>query len=152
MTRALIIYESKFGNTEQVARELAKGLEEVGVETHLTKPKGMKLDEVTSFDVILFGCPVHMMGPTRGIKKTIDKVGKTGVSGKLTTAFETYAGDHMGKAVTKMEERIAKKMPGLDLVKPGFSALVEGFKGPVATEDLSRAVEFGKMLGNRLQG
>ncbi|UCE09293.1 MAG: FprA family A-type flavoprotein [Candidatus Thorarchaeota archaeon] len=151
MKSVVVVYESQFGNTEQLAKEIAAGIEKTGeIRTFLSKPKEIEPTEIHAADAILFGCPVHAGGPTRGMKKFIGKLGKEGLSGKLTACFETYMGDHKSRAVGKMEGMIAEKLSGLTLVKPGLSALVVGFRGPLADDALQKAREFGSDFGQRL--
>jgi flavodoxin len=152
MKSVIVVYESRYGNTERLAQEIAAGIEETGeVKTFLTKPKGMEPNEIQAADAVLFGCPNHMGRPTRGMKKFIGKLGKEGLSGKTTACFDTYMGGDESKAVRKMEELIVEKLPGLSLVKPGLSALVLGMKGPLAEDALPKAREFGRQFGQKLQ-
>jgi flavorubredoxin len=44
--KALIVYDSMFGNTEKVAMALAKGLEEGGVNVDCVRVEAVKFDEL----------------------------------------------------------------------------------------------------------
>ncbi|MHA1959245.1 MAG: flavodoxin family protein [Candidatus Thorarchaeota archaeon] len=152
MKSVVVVYESQFGNTELLAQEIAAGIEETGeVKTFLTKPKSVEPREIQTADAVLFGSPNHMGRQTRGMKKFIGKLAREGISGKLTACFDTYMGNDESKAVHKMEELIIKKLPGLSLVTPGLSALVVGFRGPLAEDVLPKAREFGRQFGQKLQ-
>jgi len=45
-----------------------------------------------------------------------------------------------------MEKKIAKKVPGLELIAPGLSIRVEGMKGPIAEDELSKCGDFGSNI------
>ena len=105
---------------------------------------------MAAFDAVLFGCPVHVMRATRGIQGAIKKAAKDGLEGKIVTTFETYMGTHNGKALRKMEELLTKKAPGALIITPGFSALVDGYEGPLNEEDAVKGKEFGKKVGQEL--
>jgi len=77
MTKVIVVYESKYGNTRQVAEAIIEGINEIErIEAVLKEPKHVEPTEVLDYDVILIGSPNHFGGPTRGIKKFIDKLGK----------------------------------------------------------------------------
>lgn len=148
---AIIIYESKYGNTEQVAQEIAAGMEETGkISCTLSKPKDFDPAEVTKFDAILFGCPVHMNRATRGIRGFIKKVGKAGVKRKTGALFETYMGAHNGRAIESMKAVVRNKVPGITLVSEGLSAEVTEMKGPLHEAEALTARDFGRNLGEKL--
>ena len=50
MTRAMIIYDTKFGNTEKVAKALAEGMKEHGV--NVAAPRALARKEVVHFRLI----------------------------------------------------------------------------------------------------
>jgi flavodoxin len=151
MTDVLVIYDSKFGNTKKLAEKIAAGIQEVGdIKCKVENIKDLDKGEVTAFDAVLFGCPVHVMRATRGILGAIKKAAKDGLDGKLVATFETYMGSHNSKALRKMEELLTKKAPGAQLVTPGFSALVDGYEGPLNAEDAVKGKQFGITIGQEL--
>jgi len=153
MAKAIVVYESKYGNTKRVAETIAEGMREVsGVEAVVSELKEVDLKQLTDFDAILVGSPNHMGSATRGIKKFIGKLGKINLEGKLTAAFDTYAGNNFEKAVKKMEKQISDKVPGLKLAAPGLSIRVEGMKGPIPEKELPKGKEFGIKIANQLKG
>ena len=151
MTNVLVIYDSKFGNTKRLAEEIAAGIQETGdIRCKVENIKNFDRGEVSAFDAVLFGCPVHVMRATRGITGAIKRAAKDGLDGKLVTTFETYMGNHNGKALRKMEELLMRKAPGARIVTPGFSALVDGYEGPLNTEDAVKGKQFGRKIGHEL--
>jgi len=153
MARVLIIYESMYGNTKQVAEEIIKEMQEIkATETTLKGLKEVDLNHVADFDLILIGSPNHMGTATRGIRKFIDSLGKLNLEKKKTAVFDTYMGREFEKAVKKMEQQIGKKAPGLQLITPGLSIRVDSTKGPISQGELPKCQEFGLKVLHQTTG
>ena len=108
------------------------------------------LDVIVDFDSILIGSPVHIGRPTGSIRKLIDKLGKLKLDNKKVAVFDTYMRTDFEKAVKKMEKQIEQKAPQLELLIPGLSIQVEGFKGPITADDLPKCKEFGVNIATKL--
>ena len=153
MAKAIVVYESKYGNTKLVAETIIEGMRGVsGIETVLSEVKEVDLNQLSDFDAILVGSPNHMGGATKSIRKFIDKVGKLNLEGKLAAVFDTYLGGDFEKAVKKMEKQIGEKAPGLKLAAPGLSIKVDGMKGPITEGELPKGKEFGAKIATQLKG
>ncbi len=151
MSKVLVVYESKWGNTKTVAETIVEGMKKVtGIETTINRPKEVKLDQIIEFDAILIGSPNHAGNATGGIRKFITKLGKKQLKGKSIAFFDTYLGGNYEKAVKKMEKLAADKLPELELLTPGLSIRVKGMKGPIAEEELPKCKEFGAKIGTQL--
>lgn len=145
MTRAIIIYDSKYGNTRMVGEAIADGLKQSGAAIALRQVKEARAEDISAFDIILIGSPNHMGGPLGDIKKLIETLGKLGLEGKKIAFFDTYmAADHE-KALKKMERLLSQKASGWQLL-PGISLKVDKMKGPLAAGEIERARDFGKKL------
>ena len=152
LTKVIVIYESKYGNTKRVAETIIEGINKIeGIEAVLKEPEHVEPTKVLDYDVILIGSPNHISGPTRGIKKFIDKLGKIGLEEKMGAVFDTYLGRDFNKAVRKMEKRINEKVPGLKLMTPGLSIKVGGMKGPIVEGELPRCKEFGNKIAKQMK-
>jgi len=152
LAKVIVVYESKYGNTKLVAETIVEGMREVeGIETVLSELKEVDLNKIPDYDVILIGSPNHFGGPTRGVKKFIDKLGKLTLKGKLFAVFDTYLGKDFEKAVNKMEKRINEKVPGLKQMAPGLSIKVQGIKGPILEAELPKCKEFGNKIATQIK-
>jgi flavodoxin len=152
LSKVIIVYESKYGNTKHVAEKIIEGIRKIeGIDADLNELREVDLEKILEYDMILLGSPNHMGGPTRNIKKFIENLGKLNLKGKRISAFDTYMGKDFEKAVKKMETRIREKTPDLKLVTPGLSVRVQGMKGPVSDEDLLNCVEFGYTIANQIK-
>jgi flavodoxin len=154
MKKVLVVFDTKFGNTEQVGREIAAGIEETGVaECKVIGIKEVNSEDISSYDGVLFGGPVHAFRATRGIKGAIKDGAKKGLDGKLVSSFETYqASGHKGNAARQIEKDVAKRAPHAKIFTPGLSALVDGYEGPLNPAEPARAREFGKRFAGELTG
>ena len=151
LTKVLVAFDTKYGNTKLVAETIVEGMREVeGMEVTISNMKEIDLKKIINYDAFLMGSPNHMGGPTRTAKKFIDKLGKLTLN-KLAAVFDTYMHKDFDKAVKKMEEKINDKAPGLKIVTHGLSIRVEGMKGPIAEEEFPKCREFGKQVATQIK-
>ena len=152
MAKVIVIYESKYGNTKLVAEEIVEGIRIVeGIEVALSELKEVDLDKILDYHAILIGSPNHFGGPTRSIKKFIDRLGKLTLKERAFAVFDTYIKRDLEKTVKKMEKRIKEKVPESKLLVPGLSIKVQGMKGPILEEELPRCKEFGNKIAAQLK-
>jgi flavodoxin len=151
MAKAIIIYESRWGNTKLVGEKIAEGMRQVkGTEATVVDVKNLASTQIGSFDAILIGSPNHMGGATRNIGSFIDTLSLLHVNGKKAAAFDTCMKNDYEKTEKKLERLIAQKAPGIKVLTPGLSIVVNGFKGPTQPEELNKAVEFGKKIAGQI--
>ena len=152
MLKAIIVYESKYGNTKLAAEKIGEGMKQVsGVEAVLSEVKEVDLDRVTQFDTILIGSPNHIGRATASIRKLIDNLEKLKLEGNQVAVFDTYMGGDFEKAVKKMEKQLTEKVPGLKLTTPGLSIRVKGTKGPIMEGELPKCEEFGARIAAKMK-
>jgi flavorubredoxin len=151
LPEVIVVYESQYGNTKRVAETIVEGIREVGgIETKLTNVSDADLDTIPNYDAILIGSPNHASGPTRSVKKFVDKLGKLPLQGKGFAVFDTYTGKNFEIALKKMEQRIRDRVPALQMIVPGLSIQVQGMKGPIVDTELPRCKGFGTDVANKL--
>jgi flavodoxin len=145
--KALVVYDSVYGNTEKVARALAKGLEDDGVDVDCVRVDAVKFDELSGYDLLVVGSPVHAWSASKPIKAFLERLKSVGgLSGKKAFALDTKMGRSRlaGSAGGKIEGKL--KSLGLTIVKPHASAVVKGREGPLE----EGAEEKFKQLGAEL--
>ncbi|MFW9965081.1 MAG: flavodoxin family protein [Candidatus Sifarchaeia archaeon] len=152
MKKVLVVFDTKFGNTEKLGREIAAGIEEAGTaECKVINIKEVKSEDISDYDGVLFGGPVHAFRATRGIKGAVKEAAKKGLDGKLVSSFDTYqAPGHRGNAVRQIEEEVSKKAPRAKIFTPGLTARVDGYEGPLNAAEPAKAREFGKKFAEEL--
>ncbi|NHJ22671.1 MAG: flavodoxin family protein [Candidatus Lokiarchaeota archaeon] len=148
--KVLIVYDSKYGNTEKVAKLIAEGITSTeGNEVIVNHVKDVKLKEEASYDLILVGSPNHFGRHIGSVKKFINKLPQSQLKANAYAVFDTYIKTDFETAVKRMEEQISEVMPGLTKASPGLSIKVEGAgtsKGPIVKEELPKCKEFGIKL------
>ncbi|MHA2085965.1 MAG: flavodoxin domain-containing protein [Candidatus Thorarchaeota archaeon] len=60
MKKAIIVFESKYGNTKRLAELIIEGIEQTGdIECALKSISDIHTTDLCNYDMILFGCPNH---------------------------------------------------------------------------------------------
>ena len=154
MKRLLVVFDTTYGNTEKLGREIAAGIEATGIaECKVIGIKAVKDEDISGFDGVLFGGPIHAFRATRGIKGAVKNAAKKGLDGKLVSSFDTYqAPGHKSKAAKQIIDELVKRAPGAKVFSPGYSALVDGREGPLNSAEPAKAREFGQRFAQELSG
>ncbi|MCR6624670.1 MAG: flavodoxin domain-containing protein [archaeon YNP-LCB-024-027] len=72
MVRILIIYYSRTGNTEIMAKSVAEGVKEEGGEAILKRVEETNVEDLLNADGIIVGSPTYFGLPSAEIKKLFD--------------------------------------------------------------------------------
>jgi flavodoxin len=147
LAKALVVYDSVYGNTEKVVKALAKGLGDGGVDVDCVRVDAVKFDELSGYDLLVVGGPVHAWNASKPIKEFLDRLKSVeGLSGKKAFALDTKMSRSRlaGNAGGKIEGKL--KSLGLTIVKSHASAVVKGREGPLE----EGAEETFKQLGAEL--
>ena len=151
MKQVLVIYDTTFGNTKRLAKEIAFAIEQAGeITCTVTSHKHVDFSEITVYDAVLFGSPIHAGMATRGIKGAIKKAAKIGLADKIVSTFDTNASVMIGRGVKNMEKLLSKVASDARMISPGLSSSVKGFRGPLNDEEIPKAHEFGRMVGEEI--
>ncbi len=128
--KALVIYDSLYGNTEKVAKALASGIREQGIDVDCVRANTVDVETLRAYDMILIGGPTHSMGLSDAIKTFTKQLNNAEVKNKQAFAFDTkYESRFAGSAGKAIEQRL--KQNGLKVVMPHASAIVLGKEGPL---------------------
>ena len=69
MAKAIVVYESKYGNTKLAAEMIVEGMNQVtGMEAMLVEVNDVDLNTIAELDAVLVGSPNHL-GRATGVKK-----------------------------------------------------------------------------------
>ena len=152
MKKVLVVFDTTYGNTEKLGREIASGIVESGLaECKVINIENVESENISAYDGVLFGGPIHAFRATRGIKTAVKKAAKMGLDGKLVSSFDTYqAPGHAGKAAKQIEDELKKKAKGAKILSPGLTALVLDRKGPLKDDEPGKAREFGQRFAQEL--
>jgi flavodoxin len=150
--KALVLFRSYHGNTKQVAEAIAGELRAMGHETTVQDLR-QKLPELNGIDLAMIGSPTRMARVNRKALAVLNRLGRKGFAGKPIAVFDTY-----GPAPTNPEElekarrwlypgaagimHQAAKDRGLKVYEPVLRCEVKGLHGPLADNELAKAVAF----------
>jgi flavodoxin len=129
MKKAIVIYDTKFGNTEKIAKALAEGMSEQGIEVDCINVEDVKIDKLSEYDLLAIGGPTHGFGMSKPIKDFIQKLKHVDLRDKKAFAFDTKNRGRWGSAAKGIEKRL--KTMDVNIVMPCASAIVLGLKGPL---------------------
>ena len=73
MAKALIVYDSRTGNTEKMAQAIGEGIREAGVDVEVKKVKATTLADLVAAEVIVLGSPTYFCTMSGAMKALIDK-------------------------------------------------------------------------------
>ncbi|MBM5804700.1 MAG: hypothetical protein FJZ49_01280 [Candidatus Verstraetearchaeota archaeon] len=130
MKRAIVIYDTKFGNTEKIARALACGMEKQGVKVDCVKADEVDVDKLVEYDFLVIGGPTHAFGVSKPMKAFLEKLRSVDIKGKKAFAFDTKYKSWLAGSAGKGIEKTLKGL-GMSIVKPHSSAIIKGSEGPL---------------------
>ena len=167
MMRALVVYESMFGNTQAIAKAIAEGLSgRMRVEALEVGVAPATIDDDVALLVI--GGPTHAFGLSRpqtrqdaarqataglvsrgwGLREWLTSL--QAPAGVAASAFDTRISKPRlpGSAARAAEKRLRRL--GLRMVAPAASFYVEGTSGPLLEGEQERARRWGQSVGWRI--
>jgi flavorubredoxin len=151
----LVVYDTKFGNTEKIAKSLQLGLKEAGIETTCVNAEQATLQSLKETDLIVVGGPTQTFSASKSIKGFFEKLKSVDLQGKFAFAFDTkYEKMFSGSAAKYIESEL--KRLGLQIISPRESAIVRGvtgrpFEGAWLKEGEERRFEqIGRQVGTAL--
>lgn len=165
--RALVVYESMFGNTEVIARAIARG---VGRHADVTVADVRTLPEAAGMDLVVVGGPTHAFGMSRpttrqnaeqqgqtrpggidvGMREWLDRTAPP--AGMAAATFDTKVDKPFlpGSAARKAYRHLRRL--GCRMVVPAESFRVTGTTGPLAAGEEKRAEQWGGTIVTALRG
>lgn len=170
---ALLVYESMFGCTAEVASAVADGLAATGFTVEVHEVRHAPTAAQAEFDLLVVGAPTHAFSLSRASTRADavrqgapDEVAATGVREWLGTlggreesrhrpaaAFDTRVTRvrNLPKAASTRAAHLLRRH-GYRLVSRPAPFLVEDLKGPLAAGELDRAHAWGRAVGRAAAG
>lgn len=169
-SRALVVYESFFGNTEEVARAVARGLELGGLSASVVDAASADHSHLERYDVLVVGAPTHAFALSRPATRqsAAEQGGSTRYKSRgmrewlsclpfperrrLAAAFDTraHAVRHLPVSAAASAGHLLKQRGYRLLDRPrGF--VVQALEGPLEPHETERAVEWGRSLAHATQ-
>jgi flavodoxin I len=143
--KALIIYDSLYGNTEQIAKAIGQGM---GGEVKVARVGEAGPGEIGAYDLLVIGSPTQGGKHTVAMKAFLDNLAPDALQKKRAAVFDTRIKTKLvkifGYAAGRMADALVGK--GVGLVAPAEGFLVKGTKGPLVEGELERAAAWGKKV------
>ena len=153
--KALVIYDSFYGNTEQIARAIGDALGS-SAEVEVLKVGEVKPEQLAGLDLLIVGSPTRAFRPTPAITNLLKAIPANGLGDVKVAAFDTRFPADMGPAILRflaglfgyaakpISDRLKKKGGKLTVPPEGF--LVEGAEGPLKEGELERAAKWARQV------
>ena len=124
---AAVLFATRFGTTEIVARAFERGLIEAGMETVCARTSDITPGSLQDYDLICLGGPTEVFTATREVKEFLNSVGGVDMEGKFGFAFDTKRDSRMSGSASKYIEH-ALDDRGLHVIAERQSAIVASRK------------------------
>lgn len=163
--QALVVYESMFGNTEIIARAIARG---IGRHANVTVADVRTLPDAAGMDLVVVGGPTHVMGMSRpSTRQDAERQGQTrpggvdvgmrewlarstALSGTPAAAFDTKVDKPFAGSAARKAYRHLRRL-GCRMVVPAENFRVTGTPGPLAAGEEERAERWGETIVTALR-
>jgi flavodoxin short chain len=143
MAKAIIVYETRSGNTEMMAKAIETGLKKVGVEVELKKAARTKAEDLKDVNAVVLGSPTYVRALIAAMKTFLFEMDKVDLKGKVGAAFGSYGWS--GESVEILTETM-KNLAGMDVIEPGLKV-----KRRPTEKGLEDCREFGKKIVERIK-
>ena len=151
--KTLIIYDSRFGNTEKIARAIGEAITLLG-EVKVVKVGDANPSELSSIDFLVVGSPTHAGGATRAVKEFLRKIPANALENVRVASFDTrFSAKDKGlgtRIVLGIFRYAAGRIATILEYKGGYLAtepqgfIVEDSEGPLKKGELERAAIWAK--------
>lgn len=144
--KALVVYDSKFGNTERVARVIAERLS-AGEPAPMLAAMDATERDLAGIDLLVVGGPTQGHGVSQPLRAFLARTPAESLRGMPAATFDTrlhWPRVLSGSAASGCARRLEKS--GARLVAQPESFLVMGSEGPLAEGELARASDWADTL------
>ncbi|MFH2111069.1 MAG: flavodoxin domain-containing protein [Candidatus Bathyarchaeota archaeon] len=152
--KALVIYDTFFGNTEQVARAISDSL---GAESTAIRVADANHGQLDGLGLLVVGSPTRAFRPTKPISQFLDRIPRDTLKGISVAAFDTRMSEAelnspllgiivklFGYASKPISDKLVRK--GGEQAAPPEGFIVEGTEGPLRDGELERAWAWAKQI------
>ncbi|MFX1572258.1 MAG: flavodoxin domain-containing protein [Promethearchaeota archaeon] len=130
MKKALILYDTVYGNTKKIAMSLSRGLEAGGIYVDSNSIQNFEIKEMLNYDIIGIGGPTHFHGISKNMKTFLNKIKHLKMEDKYGFIFETKADFRLSGSAAKQITRFLKKMK-MEIIYPIITGIVLHKEGPL---------------------
>ena len=162
----LVVFDSKYGNTKQVAEVIASALGDAARVTHadevapdeavsVTRAGELAPDDLAGRSLLVVGCPTHRFRPTDALNELLRQLPEGALNGQRAACFDTRVDERRMPAILRFFVRLqgsrayaaahlarALAKRGATLVAEPEGFLVQGMEGPLEDGELERAARW----------
>jgi flavodoxin I len=143
--KAIVIYDSQYGNTEQIAKAIGSGF---GEEAKVVRVGDVKVADIAPYHFVVIGSPTQGGRETAPVKAFLDKLTGEALKEKRLAAFDTRLKSAwvrvFGYAAPRIETAVREKGGNTTAQPQGF--FVKGRRGPLLDGELERATTWAKAI------
>lgn len=155
--KALVVYDSMYGNTGRIAEAIGRALgPEENVE--VVRAAEAKPEQLAGITLLIVGSPTQKFRPTGATSQFLKSLPKNGLEGVRVAAFDTRFTESeiekirilaffvsiFGYAAKPIADRLQKK--GGELAVPPEGFYVGDTEGPLLEGELERAAEWAREI------
>lgn len=144
--RGLVVYDSVYGNTEEVAKAIADEVKTLGHQVELWVLRERGIPKEVDADFLFIGSPTRMHNMTRRAKKFVNGLDPKALGSRPIGLFDTEGEDVIAKSGPSAAERMRDigKLRGLNVRDAVLKCGVVGPKGPLSPDAIDKARRFAK--------
>jgi flavorubredoxin len=147
---AIVIFDSKFGNTEMVAKSLAGGLTRAGLSVDCLNTREVRLESLTDYDLIAIGAPTQAFTASKPMKDFLSGLESIRtLKGKRGFAFDTKFASRLSGSASKYIEAKLTNL-GIEIIRQRQSAIVKKSEGPLDEGEPEAFERIGYEIGTAL--
>ena len=144
--KALVLYDTAYGNTRTIAESVASGL---GQGAAAVPVEGFDTETLHPGDLLVVGSPINGWKPTARITEMLADLGRRRLTGVKAAAFDTRVklfihGDAAGKITRALEAA------GAGIMGEPMAFYVKGSEGPLMDGEAERAAAWAAGLAASL--
>jgi flavodoxin I len=143
--KALVVYDSVYGNTEQIAKAIAGGIKG---EVKVVRAGEANPSDLESLNLLIIGSPTQGGRPTPAILEFLGKIPAKSLKNVRVASFDTRVSTKFvgifGYAAGRIADNLKGKGVTLAARPEGF--FVKGKEGPLKEGELERAAKWGQSL------
>lgn len=157
--RALVVYDSQWGNTEAIARAVGAVL---GAETRVERAGNLRPRDLADLELLVVGSPTQGGRPLASVTQLLAELSRDALTTTHAAAFDTrlpaaergFALRLLMRTIGYAAPRIAKALEakGARLVVPPEGFLVEDKEGPLKPGERERAVLWAASMRDAVPG
>ena len=145
--KVLIIYDSVFGNTEQIAQAIGNALGSQE-DVKILRVSNVEPEQLTGLKLLIVGSPTQGGRPTPAIKDFLNQVSEPAIRGVNVATFDTRFSMRLvgifGYAAGRIADNLKRKGGTLIASPEGF--FVKGGRGPLKEGEIERAASWAKVI------